>query len=214
MTQGNLEATIHTCRELHNYLKSQESALIDSSDGLKVLGIGFFDLGSSYRDLSLKEPAEMAYNQAIEQLQQIIKSEEHKEFAITQIAASKNHLGLLYMDHGPVAQAIKYLDQAIWDRKYIVDHYPENIYNKVYLAGAYCNRGHIEREAGRPKSSIIYYNDSISLLEDIIPQDNSGAQDAYAAAYSSASGHPHWITTAHSFLNNARAGLDAARENT
>ena len=210
--EGKMDVVHLACKDLSEYLKHLDSTLPDSFEASKVLGIGYFDLGSSYRNISMKELAETAYTQAMEYLQAIIKSDEHKEFAINQIAACKNHLGLLYMDHGPVNLAIKYLDQAIWDRTYIADHYPENMYNKVYLAGATCNRGHVERNAGRPKSAIIRYKDAIAQLEEIIPSTDGGITNEVASAISNAQGSPHWVTMAQSFLDNARAGLEAAQK--
>ena len=209
--QSETEAAISKCYELQAYLENLESTNTDSFDISRVLGIGYFDLGSSYRVLSIAETAETAYLASMDHLQRAIKSDEHKEFATNQLAACKNHLGLLFMDQGPVGKAIKYLDQAIWDRKYIVDQYPQNMENKVYLAGALCNRGHVERNAGRPKSASIHYKDSIALLEEVLSPYDPENQDAYASAISNAMGHPHWVITAQSFLQNASAGLEAAQ---
>jgi len=209
---GDVAVARAACIDLRTYLTDLAAADHDHLEVRKVLGMGWYDLGVSYRDLKDVERAEAAYHAAIIALEPLLESKEHAEDAATQIAASRNHLGLLFMEHGPEGLAAGHLDDAIADREALVELYPHNDANRVFLGGALCNRGHVERHVGRSKAAHAFYLRAIDVLEAVIPPCDCGCRDATAAPLSNVKGHPHWIVMAHTFLCHATAGKSLAEK--
>ncbi|NHZ92219.1 tetratricopeptide repeat protein [Massilia sp. CCM 8733] len=173
------------CNDLAQFLASLEahSALPAIR---RILGAGYVDLGSAYRQIRRVAEAEMAYAKAIGVLQSITHIDEHRLFATAQLAASKNHLGLLYMDCGPQDKAIAAFDDAIAQRKALARQAPGDCWNLVYLGGALCNRAHIARERGEHRAAMALYDEAIALLDELAPDDDCERSQARFAAMSAA----------------------------
>ena len=209
VSMANVQAQ---CQALRVFLDDLELADHQQAGVDKLLGMGWYDLGISYRDVKDVKKSDKAYKMAIVSLEKLTDSPKHAEFSVNQIAACRNHLGLLYMEHGPEDKAAEYLDAAISDRESIAKQYPGNEANQVYLGGAACNRGHVERHVERNATAIEYYQRSIKTLEAVIPPCDCGCRDATNANLPNTKGHPDWIVLAHAFLCNAAAGQALAEK--
>lgn len=202
---GNGALAEERCGALRTYLETLAAKSTDDETN-KVIGAGYFDLGSLYRQMTRVPEAEAAYAKAIEVFTKLNEKPEATQFATSHLAACQNHLGLLYMDCGRAEQATTAFEQAIAMRRELLTKYPDDSQNQVYLGGALCNLAHLAREAGQAERALALYDESIELLEAAIPSCDCGCRDALADAFSQLQGHPHWILIAHDFRRNAEEG--------
>jgi tetratricopeptide (TPR) repeat protein len=193
------------CRAVISYLAGIAEER-DDDDARKLLGLGYLDLGAVHRILRRTADAERFYAAAIAMFESLAKSDSQARFANSQLAACQNHLGLLYMDCGPVDKAVDALENTMTQRRHLVNQFPDDLENQVYLAGTICNRAHIARESGENDLAMAYYDESLQIIDRAIPPCDCGCRDAIVGAISLASGHPHWILTAHEYRRNAEAG--------
>jgi len=173
----------------------------------RLLGNGYFDLGSAYRQMKRVAEAEAAYAKAMGSLESIVQVQRHARFASSQLAACQNHLGLLYMACGPQEKAIAALDDAIRMRRTLATQYPDDCENVVYLGGAICNRAHIARENGEVNAAATLYDEAIATINSVVPDDRAGEREqAMVRALAAAMNNPRWIQLARHFRVNAQNG--------
>ncbi len=196
------------CKDLEAFLVaiSTNSA---HPDIRKFLAAGYFDLGSAYRRMQRVAEAEKFYAEAIVLLKSLTELRKYKHFADSQLAACKNHLGLLYMDCGPMEKAVASLEEAIALRRGVASQDPDDLENLVYLAGAICNRAHMARDGGDTKAALPLYDEAITTLTEVIPKCGCEREQAMAAALASAAGRPALFMIAHHFRANALDGRRA-----
>ncbi len=172
----------------------------------RFVAAGYFDVGSLYREMEHVPEAERCFATAIEKFERLKNNSSQTHFSDSMLAGCQNQLGMLYSDCGPLDKAETALDNAIARRKRIVSEVPDDMENRVYLAGAICNRAHVASKSGQRDAAIALYDQSLQMLDQTIPPCDCGCRDAIAGAMSEAMGHPHWILTAHHFRRNAEAG--------
>lgn len=137
----------------------------------------------------------------------LLDDPENRPAAVARTAACRNHLGLLSKDAARPEDASEHLQAAAALREELAELRPDDVWNRVFLGGALCNRGHLEREQGRGDVARELYDRAADVLEAAIPPCDCGCRDAAASAFSNVKGHPHWIVMAHAFLANAEAGV-------
>lgn len=183
LASGDVPEVDARCKDLEQFLTS-----LDAHSALpairRIQGAGYFDLGSAFRQIRRVPEAETAYAKAIDILKTIAHIEEHRQFATGQLAACKNHLGLLYMDCGPQDKAIAAIDDAIAQRRVLADEEPGDCWNLVYLGGALCNRGHIARERGEHRAAMALYDEAIALLWELAPDEHCERSEAWVRGMS------------------------------
>ncbi len=206
LAANDLDLAKACCAELRSYL---ESLLPEQSIPVvqRLLGAGYFDLGSGLRQLGMKSEAEESYARSESFLARLSNHRKHRPFALSQLAACKNHFGLLYMELGPREKAVPALDEAIRMRREIAKRLPDDGENRVHLGGALCNRGHVAREMGDSQAAERFYRESMTAISEGIPSCDCGCRESMAMVASKAAGHPHWILLAHRFMANAAQGL-------
>jgi tetratricopeptide (TPR) repeat protein len=173
---------------------------------------GYFDLASAYREMGRTADAEANYAVAQSLFSSLLETQ-HEQFAWSRLAASKNQLGMLYMDGylqgEPLQKAIPPLDAAINMRRQLADRWPADKQNIVYLAGALCNRAHVARECNDLAVAADLYAESIRIIDAAVPPCTCGCRDAVASSVSEAQGSPHWVMVAAQFRSNAEEGQRA-----
>lgn len=205
MASGDLTRALQRCTVVTDFLNGL-AAGEPGADARKLLALGYFDLASAYREMARVPEAETAYAEAVKWLESLQGVPEHTRFAGTQLAACKNHLGLLYMECGPAEKAVAALEEAISRRRVLAQQQPEDGENRIHLGGALCNRAHVARDHGDTAAAKSLYDESIAVIEEAIPPCNCGCRDAIASAFSNRLGHPHWILLGHHFRRNAEEG--------
>ena len=93
---GNVALAEERCGAMRTYLETLAAKSTDDETN-KVIGAGYFDLGSLYRQMTRVPEAEASYAKATEVLNRLHEKPEHESYATAQLAACQNHLGLLYM---------------------------------------------------------------------------------------------------------------------
>jgi tetratricopeptide (TPR) repeat protein len=202
---GDMDTARKRCEEFAEWLASLEKQ-DDAPETRRLLGAGYYDLGSGYRQMKQRPESEAAYGKAMELLATLAADPDHGYFATGQLAACKNHLGLLYMDVGTPEEAAAALDEAIAMRRDICARHADDHQNTVYLGGALCNRAHLARESGDRATALALYDDAIATITSALPTPEHGIRDAVGRAAFGAMGGAHWINTGQFFLRNARAG--------
>lgn len=205
LSVGNTEGALERCGHLAQFLESLsgESHLPEVQN---LLMVGYFNLGADYRAMQKVPEAEAAYAECIRICEAFQRNRSRSSAATRQLAACKNHLGLLYMDNKLPEKAAVALDEAITIRKALSDLEPDDSENQVYLGGAICNRAHLVQAQGKKEEAEKLYDQSIQILERAIPHCDCGCQNLLANMISQITSHQHWITVAHQFKFNAEQG--------
>ncbi len=199
----DIDATERACSDLFHYLEWKEPT-VTAPKARQLIGFLYHDIGADCRGVGLREFAERAYHRAISVLLSI---RGNSKLARSQIAACNNQLGLIFFETAQRERAVPFFDKAIEIRRELSTSYPDDAENKIYLAGALCNHGHVSRELGQNSSAHSFYEQSLELIEKTIPTCDCGCRDMLAEMISHSTNHPHWIFTAHQFRRNVELGL-------
>ena len=202
---GNTALAEQQCQAMIHQLQEIANEQTDITSQRFVAG-GFFDVGGVYREMERVPDAERCFAIAIEKFESLSSHFTEARYADSMLAGCQNQLGMLYSDCGPLDQAETALDNAIARRKRIMSEVPDDMENRIYLAGAICNRAHVASKLGQRESAISLYDQSLQLIDETIPPCDCGCRDAIFSAISELNGHPHWVLTAHRFRQNAEAG--------
>ena len=191
--------------ELRAYLESLAGDA--EPEALKLSGTGYFDLASSLREAGEFADAESCYAAAEVALSTLAEHKRYAEFARAQLAACRNHIGLLNLEQADYPKAAAAFDQAIAMREEVARRSPKDQENLVFLGGALCNRGIAAREMGQITAARQYFEKSQQTLDPLVSGFDCGSAEALAEALSRMTGSPHWLLLAFQFKKTAMEGL-------
>jgi tetratricopeptide (TPR) repeat protein len=195
--------------DLRKYLE----ALAENGDpeALKLRAVGYFDLASNLREAEEFAEAEACYADAEVALLKLAEHNRYASFANSQLAACKNHLGLLNLEKGDYSKAATVFDEAIAMREQFARRSPKDDENLVFLGGALCNRGIATRDMRQNEAAQSYFQKSLQVLDPLLSRCECGSAEALAVALSRMTGAPHWLLLAFRFRKNASEGLASVK---
>jgi tetratricopeptide (TPR) repeat protein len=180
VTQRRVDDGLATFRALAPALATVVRAPATARQAVPLL----FDLGLDLSAAGRRDAAEEVFRHARR------LADAHHVAGLS--AATRNQLGILYLDSGRLDDAREALQAAIALRRPRAARLGDGSDEAVYLAGALCNLGHVAREQGARAEAEAHYAESLARLERCAA---AGAAPDFVRSYA----------------DNARAGLEAAR---
>jgi tetratricopeptide (TPR) repeat protein len=174
-----------------------------------------FTLANAFRIRGKISPAEANYRHTLRLLEGRPRPLRSKELLRRHslIAACHNHLGMMWLEHGPAERAAAAFDEAISYRRNLLRHFPKDRENQVYLGGALCNRGHAAADSD-PTSAAAFYHESLQILRQPTQTCDCSYWDEERQSWwcsqleslAQLLGLP-WVELAPQFIDNAMRGL-------
>src|SRR5262249_42749309 len=92
----------------------------------------------------------------------------------SELASTRNNLGVLLADLGQGAEAEKAYREAAEIRRGLVREFPNVPAYAVELGGTYCNLANLISARGQSAASLVWYEEAASTLEPVVRKDPSG----------------------------------------
>jgi tetratricopeptide (TPR) repeat protein len=205
--QGDPEAAEAICQHLVGESAALSVRVSDDAEYLP-LAVFFFDLAISLRQLKHDSEAEKAYQSALH-FSRSASFGDDEERARSLTAACCNHLGILRQDEGSLEQSVRYYEQALTIREWLLKSSPMDEENLVYLGGTLCNLGNVACDQDQLETALAWYHRSIDMLDKAVPGCDCGCRDMHENMQSFLTGRPSPILLAQQFLRKALKGRAA-----
>lgn len=219
MAQGRKVDIAKKCKHVLKLLRDLQRSKPDDLVSRQI-AYAYFDLTEPCEHIGQIKLARQAFVKARDLWTQITDADPRDFEARSELAACRNHLGLMALAAGKLAEAELELLAALASRRvlsFIAPDHPDQPMNLVYLAGCVCNLGHVHIERGERDEALRCYDESIRLLGQIVPTAHDPIEqeicELWQNAQAEVEGVPHWIPLAQQYLASAaESRARAARE--